>query len=516
MEQSLIEDLVIESIKIYGMDVWYIPRTFVAKDDILNEDDISTFNEAYMAEMYVKSVDGFEGEGDFLSKFGLEIRDSITMTIARRTYESEVGSYRSSGTRPLEGDLIYLPLNNKIFEIQHVEHESIFYQMGSLQTYDLRADLFEYSGERFRTGQQFIDTLYKNFDTFVPTFDVQVSEGLQFVLKDNSSSDLVFSSQQLELKAGIEYTFDQSHVSNRHASAVLSFYDKGTTTEAEDVVFYSDRYGNGGDNYQGDANYVAGFAGSCVKFTPKVSGTYDYKSLNVNITRGNKMFYTSDINAGIDQGIWTKTNVDVTATGVTSPRGTQNAVTLTFLGNSAPVLTRISQSMSSFPNPDGVIMSIYVKNADAGLKLRAFGQASQGVVEEVDIPSSTEWQRVTVFANTKDIGNGQASNQFTDSQPVFEIVADDNFTDRSITIWGAQTEFNAYARSEAAPYQEVVTAWSPTGIALTGKDVIVNDNQIDNLADNQAFEDFGNTDLGIGQDNLIDFSQMNPFGEDEF
>ncbi len=499
------------------MDVWYIPRTLVAKDDILNEDDLSTFNEAYMAEMYVKSVDGFEGEGDFLSKFGLEIRDSITMTIARRTYETEVGAYQSSGTRPLEGDLIYLPLNNKIFEIQHVEHESIFYQMGSLQTYDLRADLFEYSGERFRTGQQFIDTLYKNFDTFVPAFDVQVSnDGLEFVIKDNSSSDLVYSSQQLELKAGVEYTFDQSHISNRYLSSKLSFYEKGTTTVAEGVVTYSDRYGNGGYQGNGDQEYYPGYSGSCVKFTPSASGTYDYKSLNVDAFMGNKMFYTNDINAGLTQGIWTKTNVDVTATSVASPRGTLDATTIQFLGNSAPVLTRISQSMSSLPNPDGVIMSIYVKNADAGLKLQAYGQTGGSIVESLDIPSSPEWQRVAVFANTKDIGNGQTSNHFTDGLPIFRIISADNNVARNITIWGAMTEFNAYARSAIGPYQQVVSAWDPDGVALTGKDVIVTDGQIDTLADNQAFEDFGNTDLGIGQDNLIDFSQVNPFGEDEF
>ena len=90
MEQSLIEDLVIESIRIYGIDVWYLPRTLVAKDDLLNEDDLSSFNEAYMVEMYVKSVDGFEGEGDFLSKFGLQIRDAVTLTIAQRVYELEI------------------------------------------------------------------------------------------------------------------------------------------------------------------------------------------------------------------------------------------------------------------------------------------------------------------------------------------------------------------------------------------------------------------------------------------
>jgi hypothetical protein len=164
-EQNLIEDLIIESIRIYGHDVWYIPRTLGAKDELLNEDDLSTFDAAYMVEMYIKNVEGFEGDGDFLSKFGLQIRDSITFTIALRKFNSEVGLYNEE-VRPNEGDLIYFPLNRKIFEVQHVEHEAIFYQMGSLQTYDLRCELFEYSQERFNTGILEIDTL---FDRYVLT-----------------------------------------------------------------------------------------------------------------------------------------------------------------------------------------------------------------------------------------------------------------------------------------------------------------------------------------------------------
>jgi hypothetical protein len=161
-EQNLIEDLIIESIRIYGHDLWYIPRTLVAKDELLNEDDLSTFNSAYMVEMYIKNVEGFEGDGDFLSKFGLQIRDSITFTIAVRKFNSEVGLYNEE-VRPNEGDLIYFPLNRKIFEVQHVEHEAIFYQMGSLQTYDLRCELFEYSQERFNTGVLEIDTLFNRY-----------------------------------------------------------------------------------------------------------------------------------------------------------------------------------------------------------------------------------------------------------------------------------------------------------------------------------------------------------------
>jgi hypothetical protein len=162
MEQNLIEDLIIESIRIYGFDVWYIPRTLVAKDELLNEDDLSTFNSAYMMEMYVKNVDGFGGDGDFLSKFGLQINDSMTLSVSMRRFSEDVGLYTQE-VRPNEGDLIYFPLNRKMFEVKFVEHESIFYQMGALQMYDLRCELFEYSQERFNTGVSDIDTLFNKY-----------------------------------------------------------------------------------------------------------------------------------------------------------------------------------------------------------------------------------------------------------------------------------------------------------------------------------------------------------------
>ena len=158
-EQYLIEDLIIESIKMYGQDVYYINRTLGAEDRILREDDLPTFDAAYQMEMYIKNIDGFEGDGDFLSKFGLEIRDEITFTLARRIFEQEV-TLNEAKNNPYVGDLIYFPLNNKIFEIKFVEHESIFYQMGSLQVYDIRCDLFEYSNETFSTGIADIDTKF--------------------------------------------------------------------------------------------------------------------------------------------------------------------------------------------------------------------------------------------------------------------------------------------------------------------------------------------------------------------
>ena len=164
-EQMLIEDLVIESIQIYGLDMIYLTRSLQSVDEIINEDDLSIFDGAYEMEMYVKSVDGFEGEGDFLSRFGLQIRDTATFTVARRTFERFATRIQTTLTRPNEGDLIYLPLNQKFFKIMHVEHESVFYQSGALQVFDIKCELFEYSNERFETGREDIDSYFENEKT---------------------------------------------------------------------------------------------------------------------------------------------------------------------------------------------------------------------------------------------------------------------------------------------------------------------------------------------------------------
>ena len=170
-EQNLIDDLVIESISIYGVDLIYITSSLPegTTDEILNENDLRLYDTTYDFEAYVKNVDGFEGEGDFLSKFGLQIRDSVTFTVAIRTFERFVTKEDQTLVRPREGDLIYFPLNEKMFVVQDVEHESVFYQSGALQVYDMRCELFEYSGERIITGRDNIDTFYveakENFDS---------------------------------------------------------------------------------------------------------------------------------------------------------------------------------------------------------------------------------------------------------------------------------------------------------------------------------------------------------------
>ena len=120
-EQNLYEDLIIESLKIFGQDVYYIPRTLVNRDNVLGEDAASKFDDAYLLEAYIENGEGFEGTGDLYSKFGVEIRDEATFIISRSQWNKFVGLWNNSvdTPKPLEGDIIFLPMTNKFFEIQN-------------------------------------------------------------------------------------------------------------------------------------------------------------------------------------------------------------------------------------------------------------------------------------------------------------------------------------------------------------------------------------------------------------
>ena len=160
-EQSLIQNLYTEAIKIYGFDIYYIPRTLVNVDKIFEEDELSKFTSAHSIEMYLQSVDGFEGEGDFLSKFGVEIRDRASFVVVKSRWTEAVDDNASLiiEGRPNEGDLIYFPLTKGLFEISFVEHENIFYQANNIYTYRIDVERFVYSSEKIDTGIAAIDAI---------------------------------------------------------------------------------------------------------------------------------------------------------------------------------------------------------------------------------------------------------------------------------------------------------------------------------------------------------------------
>lgn len=253
-QQFLVESLLLESIKKFGYDVKYIPRKIGNIDHIFGEDTTSSFEHAAEVEVYIKNVDGFAGQGRFLSKFGVEVRDTITFTISRLRFnqiktlklteergftiqlenrpiyspnesyaielEGTNEDYTIESDKPMEGDLIFFPLVNKVFEIKYVNFETIFYQTGALQVYDLECEMFEYSNEVFSTPETNINDLLNGFSTDIRDTSL-LMEGTDHVLLEDSS--------QLILES-----YD---VSDAVVVANNSVFD----SEAEDFVDFSEK-----------------------------------------------------------------------------------------------------------------------------------------------------------------------------------------------------------------------------------------------------------------------------------
>jgi len=210
-EQNLYEDLIIEQLRIYGQDCYYIPRNMVSEDKVFGEDSLSKFEDAYMVEMYVDNIDGYEGEKELMSKFGLDIQDDATFTVARRRWEQfvTIDNNLVVSSRPNEGDLVYWPKGSKLFEITFVDHDDPFYQVHNLPTYKLKCKTFEYGSEDLDTGIAEIDAIetdnsldqlshqmtLENATTFTEFFALEQgtpSDG-QLILEDSLLGDKILS-----------------------------------------------------------------------------------------------------------------------------------------------------------------------------------------------------------------------------------------------------------------------------------------------------------------------------------
>ena len=229
-EQNLINDLAYESIKIYGIDVGYMAFTEDDTDDILNESRKKYYSKYSQVEMYIRNVEGFEGEGDFLGKFGLEIRDRLTLSVARRAFGETVEADQGL-TRPREGDLIYLPLNKKVYTVKFVEHEPVFYQMGTLQFYDIVCELFEYSGERLNTGFDEVDVIETSFST-----DIYVD--VQLTTEDGITP--LFTEDNIRILSEDEDTSHGSTSTTKDFDTVTDADNIQIETDADAILDFSD------------------------------------------------------------------------------------------------------------------------------------------------------------------------------------------------------------------------------------------------------------------------------------
>jgi len=168
-EQNLFEDLTIEAMRVYGHDIWYLPRSYYSIDLILNEDTLSKFDSAFKIEMYIESIDGLEGDGKMYSKFGFEIHDQITLAVSRRRWNQLIGhkGYTKDSIRPREGDLIYIPMTKGLFEIRYVEDKKPFFQLKNVPTFKLTCETFEYANQEIDTGIAAVDDLQRTSSQMV-------------------------------------------------------------------------------------------------------------------------------------------------------------------------------------------------------------------------------------------------------------------------------------------------------------------------------------------------------------
>lgn len=220
-EQRLLEDLIIESIKIYGHDVYYLPRTTVKQDNILGEDVLSFFDTAYPIEMYLQNVQGWDGNSEIFTKFGISVTDQATFVVSKRRWEDSVSANDNSGlqlpTRPAEGDLIYFAKTKSMFEIKYVQHLDPFYQLGKFHIYSMNCELYQYSSEVFDTEISEIDAAQGKYTMDQLEFNVQTEAG-DLLLTENNFSIIL---EQFSRKTQNPFSDNDDFASGR--SDILDF-----------------------------------------------------------------------------------------------------------------------------------------------------------------------------------------------------------------------------------------------------------------------------------------------------
>jgi hypothetical protein len=190
-EQGLIDDLNVEAISIHGWDAWFLPRKLRNEDGVLNEDSQSYYDQYMVTTFYLKNAEGFQGPGTFLSSMGLEIRNQITLTVSLTTWSDEVGplsDFRGGTTdRPREGDLVWFPQNQKLFEIVFVEKHDVFFQLGRIYTVDLTCQLMEWTGQEFNTGIAAIDNIQKTLSEDLFDWALLAEDGAVLLHEDGAA-----------------------------------------------------------------------------------------------------------------------------------------------------------------------------------------------------------------------------------------------------------------------------------------------------------------------------------------
>lgn len=220
-EQQMLDNLVIEAIQIHGQDMIYMPIRKGSFDGLFFEDDASVYDTYYTIETYVKSYEGFQGQQSFMSTIGLEIRDQIILSIAFQRFKEEVTSKEPTLHRPLEGDLIYFPLNKKLFKVMFVDDKPFFYQFGKLQMFDMTCELFEYSNEVLNTGIEEVDSLQKTYSLNAFDWQILLENGNYLASEDRNA---MIVNEQYNNYSVIDPAIDNDRIEEEQtANSIIDF-----------------------------------------------------------------------------------------------------------------------------------------------------------------------------------------------------------------------------------------------------------------------------------------------------
>jgi len=252
-EQRLVQSLINEHLKIYGVEVTFIPRKFVNQSTIIEEVTASKFDDNFLIEAYVENYDGYAGAGDVLTKFGMSLRDEVTLTISKERFEEFIAPFMEAdddielSSRPREGDLVFFPLGQRLFEIKFVEHEEPFYQLGSNYVYKLKCELFEYEDEVIDTDIAAIDTQVDDVGYIVDLQLVGVGRTAQAqaVIDTGSISEIFLNNDGSGFSSAplVSISTSPNGLSGSNATAVAFTTSRANVTSVEKILITNAGYG---------------------------------------------------------------------------------------------------------------------------------------------------------------------------------------------------------------------------------------------------------------------------------
>jgi len=225
-EQRLYENLIVEQLSVFGQDVYYLPRKLVNEDTLFDEDVLSSFNDAYIIEMYLDNIEGYEGQKEMMTRFGLDMQDEATWVVSKRRFEQLISMDANLivSTRPNEGDLIYFAKSKKLFEIGFVDHDDPFYQLSNLPVFKMRCRTFEYSHEALDTGISEIDDVEATYSLDALAYQVTLESGTES------------GTNYLLTEAGDWLVSEEYSVSTIDTSSDTSFFE----TQGDSILDFSE------------------------------------------------------------------------------------------------------------------------------------------------------------------------------------------------------------------------------------------------------------------------------------